>query len=70
MAAKSSTSKPRLALTHSVPSLPSYCDYNCPYATFAPTDAVGACRREQAVYCTLIKKYNNKNARCIKSRSQ
>jgi len=45
--------------------LPLYCDFGCPRAAFAPADAVGACRREQAVYCTLLKRYNNKNARCI-----
>jgi len=45
--------------------LPSFCDYACEYAAFAPNDASGACRREQAVYCSLTKQYNNKNARCI-----
>jgi hypothetical protein len=45
--------------------LPAFCDYSCPHAAFAPNDASGACRREQAVFCSLAKKYNNKNARCI-----
>jgi hypothetical protein len=45
--------------------LPAFCDYTCPNAAFAPHDASGACRREQAVYCSLTKKYNNKNARCL-----
>ena len=49
-------------------SLPQYCDYSCPHATFAPTEASGACRREAAVFCTLLRKYNNKNAGCIARR--
>ncbi len=44
--------------------LPKYCDFTCKFASFAPEDAVGACRREQAVYCTLLKEFNNKNAPC------
>ena len=45
--------------------LPYYCDYSCPYASFPPSDAVGACRREAGVYCTMLERYNNKNARCL-----
>jgi hypothetical protein len=45
--------------------LPMFCDFGCTYATFPPVDAAGACRREQAVYCTALKKYNNKNNRCL-----
>jgi hypothetical protein len=45
--------------------LPTYCDYSCPYASFAPKDAVGDCRKELAVYCTLLTTFNNKNNRCI-----
>lgn len=45
--------------------LPQFCDFNCPHAEFPLPDAVGACRKEQAVHCVLFKKYNNKNARCI-----
>jgi hypothetical protein len=48
--------------------LPLFCDFSCPHAAFPPADAVGACRREQAVYCTLLEKYNNKNAKCIGNR--
>jgi hypothetical protein len=44
--------------------LPKYCDFICPQASFAPNDAVGACRREMAVYCNLLARYNNKNAHC------
>ncbi|MFN0157868.1 MAG: hypothetical protein ACKVRP_07335 [Bacteroidota bacterium] len=45
--------------------LPLFCDYTCRHAEFAPADASGACRREQAVYCALFKKFNNKNNRCL-----
>lgn len=45
--------------------LPFFCDFHCQYADFPPADAVGACRREQAVYCTLLKKFNNRNNKCI-----
>lgn len=45
--------------------LPKYCDYFCKYAAFTDPNAVGACRRELAVWCTKIKKYNNKNNKCI-----
>ena len=47
-----------------VTTLPKFCDYSCKFASFAPEDAVGACRREQAVYCRLLKEFNNKNAAC------
>jgi len=47
------------------PELPAFCDFQCPHASFPPADAVGACRREQGVYCTLFKEFNNKNAACI-----
>jgi hypothetical protein len=46
-------------------SLPLYCDYSCSYAKFAQPDAVGACRRDLAVYCKKFKRYNNKNSRCF-----
>lgn len=49
----------------SVAELPQFCDYLCKHASFAPSDSVGACRREQAVYCVLLKRYNNKNASCL-----
>ncbi|MDH3251286.1 MAG: hypothetical protein OEM41_00765 [Ignavibacteria bacterium] len=45
--------------------LPMFCDYHCPHAAFPPLDAVGACRREQAVWCGLFSAYNNKNASCL-----
>ncbi|MBI3194497.1 MAG: hypothetical protein HYZ34_08550 [Ignavibacteriae bacterium] len=46
-------------------SLPMFCDFNCRYAEFAENDSVGACRREQAVFCMFIKKYNKKHAKCL-----
>jgi hypothetical protein len=49
----------------SIVTLPQFCDYACPHAHFPPADAVGACRREQAVYCSLLKKFNNRNNKCI-----
>jgi hypothetical protein len=45
--------------------LPLFCDYSCTHASFAPDDAIGACRKELAVYCTLLEQFNNKNSRCI-----
>jgi len=47
------------------PELPLFCDYSCTHASFAPGDAIGACRKELAVYCTLLEQFNNKNSRCI-----
>ncbi|HTY60608.1 MAG TPA: hypothetical protein VMF59_17415 [Bacteroidota bacterium] len=44
--------------------LPLYCDYHCPHAEFPPEDATGACRREQGVYCRLLRRFNTKNSRC------
>jgi hypothetical protein len=32
-------------------------------------DAVGACRRDLAVYCNKFKKHNNKNSHCIRRKS-
>jgi hypothetical protein len=45
--------------------LPAYCDYSCKHAAFAPEDSTGACRRDQAVYCKLVEKFNNKNSKCL-----
>jgi hypothetical protein len=44
--------------------LPLYCDYHCPHASFPPVDATGACRREQGVYCRLLRSFNTKNSPC------
>ena len=46
--------KTKLDVSH----LPMYCDFNCPQASFAPNDAVGACRRELAIYCNLLAAFN------------
>ncbi|MBM4177093.1 MAG: hypothetical protein FJ213_13125 [Ignavibacteria bacterium] len=48
-----------------IKNLPSYCDYSCKYAEFSDPTAIGACRKELAVWCTVLKKYNNKNAKCL-----
>jgi hypothetical protein len=45
--------------------LPVYCDFNCAYSSFASPEAVGACRRDQAVYCTLLDTYNMKHSMCL-----
>jgi hypothetical protein len=58
-------SSPSLKLNDLDPQPPRFCDFFCPYASFAPEDASGACRREQAVYCKPKKTYNNKNAACL-----
>jgi hypothetical protein len=47
---------------------PDFCDFDCRYAAFAPPDAVGACRKEQGVYCRAFKTYTMKNARCLGNR--
>ena len=46
-------------------SLPMFCDYTCKFAEFSDPNAIGACRKELAVWCSLLKKYNNKNNKCI-----
>jgi len=45
--------------------LTAYCDFQCLHAEFPSRDAVGACRREQAVYCALFGRFNKKNGACI-----
>ena len=42
-----------------------FCDFGCKYASFGKKDMAGACRREQAVYCTILKQYINKNNKCL-----
>ena len=61
---KRSASKPRVP---SVPDadLPLYCDFTCTFASFPPPDASGACRREEAVYCRLLREFNRKHAGCM-----
>jgi hypothetical protein len=44
--------------------LPLFCDFSCPHADFSK-DVAGDCRREQAVWCKLIGKHNNKNNQCL-----
>ena len=45
--------------------VPPFCDYSCRHADFPPADTVGACRRELAVWCTALARFNNKNNRCL-----
>ena len=45
--------------------LPEFCDFDCRHSSFSPPEASGACRRDQAVWCGLVSRYNNKNARCL-----
>ena len=52
-------------LERSVADVPEFCDFDCRHSSFSPPDASGACRRDQAVWCALVSRYNNKNARCL-----
>ena len=45
--------------------LPLFCDYHCPHASFTPSDAVGACRKEVGVYCVILNAYTAKNGSCL-----
>ena len=47
---------------------PEYCDYSCKYAAFTDPAAIGACRKELAVWCKHFRKYNNKNNKCFAGR--
>lgn len=51
--------------TPPAPAFPLFCDFSCPHAGFAPGDVVGACRREQAVYCAFFRRLNDKNSLCL-----
>jgi len=44
---------------------PMFCDYSCKHADFADPDAIGACRKDLAVWCKYFKRYNNKNNKCF-----
>lgn len=44
---------------------PMYCDYSCKYADFCDPDAIGACRKDLAVWCKDFKRYNNKHNKCF-----
>ncbi len=59
--------KRQKVVTPAPEALPAFCDYHCPYAAFAGPDAVGACRRELAVYCTIAGAYVTKNSPCVVS---
>jgi len=44
--------------------IPEICDFDCPFADFAPADTAGICRTMSAVWCRKLKELVNKNARC------
>ena len=44
--------------------LPLFCDFSCTHARFVQEDAVGACRREVGVFCSILNTYVNKHAKC------
>jgi hypothetical protein len=45
--------------------VPLICDLTCPHAGFAPASAVGACRRDQAIWCARFGRLNNKHTLCL-----
>ncbi|MGK9369263.1 hypothetical protein ACSSWA_10190 [Melioribacter sp. Ez-97] len=44
---------------------PLFCDYTCKFADFTNPEAIGACRKDLAVWCKHFKRYNNKNNKCL-----
>ncbi|MCF8240717.1 MAG: hypothetical protein K9J16_04965 [Melioribacteraceae bacterium] len=44
---------------------PVFCDYSCQFADFTDPDAIGACRKDLAVWCDYFKRYNNKHNKCF-----
>ncbi len=44
---------------------PDFCDYYCKYSAFADPSAIGACRKDLAVWCKFLNKYNNKHNKCL-----
>ena len=44
---------------------PKFCDFTCQYSAFSDPNAVGACRKELAVWCKHFKRFNNKNNKCL-----
>jgi len=44
---------------------PQFCDYSCKYSAFTDPEAIGACRKDLAVWCKHFKRYNNKNNKCF-----
>jgi hypothetical protein len=61
---KSSQASAHMKMKKRIP-LPQFCDFSCTHANFCQPDAIGACRKDLAVYCTLYKSYNNKNSSCM-----
>lgn len=52
-------------IKYSEKDLPLYCDYSCKFADFTDPNCVGACRRDIAVWCKILNRYNNKHTRCL-----
>jgi hypothetical protein len=44
--------------------IPEICDFDCPFADFAPADTAGICRTMSAVWCRKLRELVNKNAPC------
>jgi len=55
--------------TDEVQDFPLFCDYTCKHSGFADPDAIGACRKDLAVWCSFFKRYNNKHNRCFAQKS-
>lgn len=52
--------------TKAVPTAPrQYCDFSCPFADFGDPCTTGACRRDITVYCTVLRRFHTKHARCL-----
>lgn len=48
-----------------IENLPLYCDYSCEFADFTDPECIGACRRDLAVWCKILERYNIKHAKCL-----
>lgn len=55
----------RKKINYTEKDLPLYCDFSCKFADFTEPDCVGACRRDIAVWCKILNKYNNKHSKCL-----
>ncbi len=55
----------KIIIKYSKDDLPVFCDYSCKFADFTGPETIGACRRELAVWCKILERFNNKNAKCL-----
>lgn len=53
-----------------IEAFPMFCDYSCKHADFADPEAIGACRKDLAVWCKYFKRYNNKHNSCFENKKQ